>query len=359
MSDTHAMSCDGDGRSWRECGVTGGHSAKVEWLARARRSYLTVLAARAGRPDDAEDAVQDVLMRISRDGRDRFDTPDDLVRYATVAVKNEARRLATARSAMHAELNEELAAAGGASAEEAYDQRTLVSGWLRALRREPARNRAVLWLAAAGAPHAEIAQEADQSLRIVRRLLNERREEVREAALWLSGRDGRRPSGVLGLVLLPLRQSVLALGSAASSAPALATATVIALSSATASLSMPTPTPTPPREASPARQGAPARVAAPTPGHPFLVVPAPPAPSRSRPRVVARRPVATRRVLPRPPAPPVVVPRRDQVGGVARAAAVPHVVTARSPGPSRAGQAPPRPAAPARLALCRSQGLCP
>jgi RNA polymerase sigma factor (sigma-70 family) len=166
----------------------------VERLATVRRPWLIATARRAGAGADAEDAVQDVLARLTAGAALPRDERSALA-YAATAVRRRALDLAAARNTPAPPPAEAGEASGPA---EDHERRRALRAFAQALEALPERPRAVLVLDAAGWSRADIARRLDVSERVVKRTLADHRSAVvASASAAVGGEDCARLSATL------------------------------------------------------------------------------------------------------------------------------------------------------------------
>ncbi len=374
-------------------------SAALRTLGGEARRRLVRSARAAG--DDAEDAVQDVLVRLADGVGDLPSEPERLHAYATRAVGRRSRELAARPRPLDVL---EHALAVDDALEERLDARRRLRAYAAALGGVPAAARDVLLLDAAGWSRTAIAGRCGLSPRAVKRVLDEHRDSVlAQATRAVDGSDCARLAGTLAayaasgrrprrngpaathlalcapcrsallraratrralrsllpppvpapLPPVPAEAGAIPLLAGAAKAPwlaALATTAAVGLglggvAGSPGREAPPAPAPAAVRAvlappASPATTTAPAGPVAPRPA-PLAARAAAPAPRRKRPgRAAARPPLATPLTAPRGarPAPPGPTPLQ-----------APRVTSVRRPAAPR-----PAPGEP----LCDAQGLC-
>lgn len=166
----------------------------VERLATVRRPWLIAAARRAGAGADAEDAVQDVLARLSAGAAVPQDERTALA-YAATAVRRRALDLAASADSPTEPPD---VAADAANPAEDHERRRALRAFAQALEPLAERPRAVLVLDAAGWSRAEIARRLEVSERVVKRELADHRSAVlAAAAAAVGGSDCTRLSATL------------------------------------------------------------------------------------------------------------------------------------------------------------------
>lgn len=159
---------------------------QVDWLARTRFARLVAVARRAGAGTDAEDAVQDVLVRLAGAAVLPSD-PDRLTAYAATAVRREALR---GRS-HHVDLDDDPTVSSDPVG--AHERDRAVRAFVVAIRPLAERDRAVLVLDAAGWSRRAIAGHLAISERVVSRSIDDHRAAaLARAAAALDGSDCSR-----------------------------------------------------------------------------------------------------------------------------------------------------------------------
>ncbi len=165
----------------------------VERLATVRRPWLIATARRAGAGADAEDAVQDVLVRLSASTALPRDERSALA-YAATAVRRRALDIAAPPApAPPAPPADEVAGPA-----DDHERRRALRAFAQALATLPERPRAVLVLDAAGWSRAAIARRLGVSERVVKRDLADHRSVVlATATAAVGGADCARLSATL------------------------------------------------------------------------------------------------------------------------------------------------------------------
>ena len=151
-------------------------------IARRHRSMMLAVARPllAGTTYDAEDAVQDALMRAGR-GLPRTDGPVALAAWLSVVVRNRALDLRRRRDAVSGELPLTLVAPTDVGDEVA--RRDLLRTTVRALRALPDRQRtALVGHVMEGVPHNEMARRLDTTVPGVKALVSRARTGLAAAA---------------------------------------------------------------------------------------------------------------------------------------------------------------------------------
>jgi RNA polymerase sigma factor (sigma-70 family) len=164
--------------------------AAVERLASRAWSRLVAVARAEAGPDGAEDAVQDVLLRLAAGVGELPADEQRATAYAATAVRRAARAGAVRRGAV---LDVEDDASPDDDVVERLETRRRLVAFARALDAVPSGLRRTLALDAAGWTRSEVAAATGLSERAVRRALEEHRAPVLAATLAsLDGTDCER-----------------------------------------------------------------------------------------------------------------------------------------------------------------------